>query len=86
MSSGLEQKQAPVPVSLPQVGSESHKGPCIPTPMHRAALGLVDILKELKSRRVSFNTSFIVQLLSRLATCLSPVPGAHRQNALGHPR
>jgi pheromone shutdown protein TraB len=27
------------------------------TPMRRTALGLVDILKELKSRRVSSNTS-----------------------------
>jgi O-antigen/teichoic acid export membrane protein len=30
---------------------------CILTPMRRVALGLVDILKELKSRRVSSNTS-----------------------------
>jgi hypothetical protein len=57
MSSDLEQEQAPVPASLPQVGSESHKGPCILTPMRRVALGLVDILKELKSPRVSSNTS-----------------------------
>jgi hypothetical protein len=57
MSSGLEQEQAPLPASLPQVGSESHKGPCILTPMRRVALGFVDILKELKSRRVSSNTS-----------------------------
>jgi hypothetical protein len=57
MSSGVEQEQAPVPASLPKVGSESHQGPWILTPMHRVALGLVDILKELKSRRVSSNTS-----------------------------
>jgi hypothetical protein len=57
MSSGLEQEQAPLPASLPQVGSEGHKGPCILTPMRRVALGFVDILKELKSRRVSSNTS-----------------------------
>jgi O-antigen/teichoic acid export membrane protein len=30
---------------------------CILTPMRRVALGLIDILKELKSRRVSSNTS-----------------------------
>ena len=57
MSSGLEQEQTPVAASLPQVGSESHKGPCILTPMRRVVLGLVDILKELTSRRVSSNTS-----------------------------